>query len=678
MSEPNPTTTTLWTAGDIENSHPVILSGKHQGSTFYLNKYKTQLHEAVLNDDSATIQSIYQDHVEEMQRLQEAEVAQNSRTHVPHMNLEPEPLHELKYDSGDSLLHVACEKGHLQVVLTLVTINPLCPFNTKVTNHKFETALHLACEHDHLPIVKFLLENKISDMNAKNAFRRTPFHVACMQGRLEIVKYLVKSCHDHPLNIDDVRDKFGVTPFHAACMSGNLQVVQLLAPEFHVRVDTADYDGMTAFMIACARGHLPIVKVLNLDLDCRVHTTDVDGSTPFYHACQSGHLNIVQYLMEHKLVDVNYRNCSGTSPFQVACRRGHEEVVQAMLACDKVRVNELMIDRNLGVPECPLGYIPAMGKPMVYYDYSSHPLFEACHRGDLQLVKCLLAHPRMRLPHWKSSKNKTKSQILPANYNSSGCPLFQALLMRNTEIFQLLLQDGRFPVSALCTGNVGMVDGHKGRTLLHVACYYGYEDIIALLVRDPRMDVNRKDTRAFTALHYAARTCDIPAVRLLFTCAHQIVKSSSSITDYIQPAGLTYYPDHPELEHLLVHYNIDPKGFSIQLRRELGISSARAATTFVLVVLLCDGYLSLITREQPTSTTVPAPVVIIDTDTAIEERVRFLTMIQKLPMELQMKLCNCVNDLNKDTILTKDTEPEFKRLLTSASAASTTTTTMKK
>lgn len=41
---------------------------------------------------------------------------------------------------------------------------------------------------------------------------------------------------------------------------------------------------------------------------------------------------------------------------------------------------------------------------------------------------------------------------------------------------------------------------------------------------------------------------------------------------------------------------------------------------------------------------------------------RFFKIAMRLPMELQMMLCNILFDYGKDVILTKDSEPAFRSL----------------
>jgi len=80
-----------------------------------------------------------------------------------------------------------------------------------------------------------------------------------------------------------------------------------------------------------------------------------------------------------------------------------------------------------------------------------------------------------------------------------------------------------------------------------------------------------------------------------------------------------------------------------ELRVRLGFTEALAAEVFALTVFLCDGLLQL------------KPAIVTTTT-------RFFAIAKRLPMELQMILCNFVAGSKKQNILRKDSEVAFKSL----------------
>ena len=69
------------------------------------------------------------------------------------------------------------------------------------------------------------------------------------------------------------------------------------------------------------------------------------------------------------------------------------------------------------------------------------------------------------------------------------------------------------------------------------------------------------------------------------------------------------------------------------------------------VIGFCDDYL----KSVPVSTVSATP----EDD---QKKLRFFRIVAKLPIELQMMICNRLFGLNKDLILTRSTEPAFKLL----------------
>jgi len=72
------------------------------------------------------------------------------------------------------------------------------------------------------------------------------------------------------------------------------------------------------------------------------------------------------------------------------------------------------------------------------------------------------------------------------------------------------------------------------------------------------------------------------------------------------------------------------------------------------VVFLCDGYFDLVQQENKEGA---------DHDIAYQTTTRFFKFTKRLPMELQMVLCNRVFGLSRDVISLADTEEGLKALV---------------
>mgnify|MGYP002384792745 CR=1 FL=1 len=104
-------------------------------------------------------------------------------------------------------------------------------------------------------------------------------------------------------------------------------------------------------------------------------------------------------------------------------------------------------------------------------EYRRTCFFRACGHGKSEVVKFLLANPKVNV----------------CQPNSENCsPLFIAAQEGNTAVVELLLKDGR------CKANEQEI---QGSTPLFIACQNGHVDIVKLLLEEPTVDINmaRKD-----------------------------------------------------------------------------------------------------------------------------------------------------------------------------------------
>uniref|UniRef100_A0A1X7UG84 Uncharacterized protein n=1 Tax=Amphimedon queenslandica TaxID=400682 RepID=A0A1X7UG84_AMPQE len=88
-------------------------------------------------------------------------------------------------DTQSTLLHIACQEGHVATVLYLTSL-PQCDVSAKTSNGS--TVLHLSCKSRSLPILKHLVEEHQLDLTIKDYNGMAPVHVACEEGSLSIVK----------------------------------------------------------------------------------------------------------------------------------------------------------------------------------------------------------------------------------------------------------------------------------------------------------------------------------------------------------------------------------------------------------------------------------------------------------------------------------------------------------
>uniref|UniRef100_A0A1X7T7K5 Uncharacterized protein n=1 Tax=Amphimedon queenslandica TaxID=400682 RepID=A0A1X7T7K5_AMPQE len=145
-----------------------------------------------------------------------------------------------------TLLHIACQKGHVATVLYLTSL-PQCDVSAKTSNGS--TVLHLSCKSRSLPILEHLVEEHQLDLTIKDHNGMAPVHVACEEGSLSIVKYII----DHsPLSLDMI-DSFGRTPLLIAAFSRNLPIIRYLNSK-NCNISVLDDKGFNVIHISAKGG----------------------------------------------------------------------------------------------------------------------------------------------------------------------------------------------------------------------------------------------------------------------------------------------------------------------------------------------------------------------------------------------------------------------------------------
>jgi len=265
-------------------------------------------------------------------------------------------------------------------------------------------------------------------------------------------------------------------------------------------------------------------------------------------------------------------------------------------------------------------------------------------------------------------------QILEAEHEVSGnttlsltCRpslFFYAVKSRALSIVRHLLKDPHLSISPDHPGPAP----NCGSLLFHQWARTHYR-ILRLLLADPRLDLDSRDTSQHTILMRAARPCGKRAIRDLRFVRE--LAASGRIFDF-EARGrvrLNLAPWAPgeevptftvlemlvldnrddEVAHLIRLMASDPQEATRRARLSLGMTMITAAKTYALVVLLCDDFLVL--RDNGRRD-----------DELQDPRKRFLLIAARLPADLQQVLCLRAAGCRKTFIPSHDSEGAFRSL----------------
>ena len=226
---------------------------------------------------------------------------------------------------GQTALHDAAKAGHIGIVATLVFHGGVVDAQDRWLN----TPLMYATLYNHANCVAFLLQSRCS-VSIANKGLRMALHTAAEKGHRGIVAMLIAA--DAPL---DERDSDKNTPLLLAALNQHEEIVRaLIRAGSDVRV--AGSLAKTVLHYACSSGFVDVVHdVTNLVDDDDLDRADVNGSTPLTLAVQHGAVGIVRHLVERncKVHGHVYRTASTQlSPLAIALRDGFTDLVPILLS----------------------------------------------------------------------------------------------------------------------------------------------------------------------------------------------------------------------------------------------------------------------------------------------------------------------------------------------------------
>ena len=342
-----------------------------------------------------------------------------------------------------------------------------------------------------------------------------------------------------------------------------------------------------------------------------------------FQAAIFGNLEATKLLCSDPDLNVNWENEGRYTPFHVACEKGHVELVEYLLTLKQIAHN----------------------KPS---HTGGTPFYMSCQNGHKKVVSVLLADPRI-------------DPNCPRNGGTT--PFFIACQKGQVEVVSLLLADPRIdPNEAKNTRT----------TPFYIACESGHKEVVSLLLADPRIDPNRPRNDEATPLYHAAQDGFLEIVQSILASGREMdtkrrvvspdpLENGETATEWVRVLGSIQKPGYmsdeiherakvigPIIADHIDEYERDPVAARYRLRRLPALRNDFVVHLFALVVFHSDSFVVINERMA-------------DSDTR-----RFLMITSRLPLDLQMVLCNRIFASPRDIILSRDSEPRFRYLARTA------------
>lgn len=160
-------------------------------------------------------------------------------------------------ESGETILHVAAEFGHIEIFQWIVDTYPGTNINY-LTEAK-ETPFIFACREGKVEFVKFLLAEYKADLNIETRMSDgwTPLFYASFNGFLQLTKVLLEAGAD-PNRLDRLQN----CPLHYAARFNNVKMARLLL-EYGGRWNMSNKEEMLPVCVARAHNNDDVAKLLN-------------------------------------------------------------------------------------------------------------------------------------------------------------------------------------------------------------------------------------------------------------------------------------------------------------------------------------------------------------------------------------------------------------------------------
>lgn len=219
-------------------------------------------------------------------------------------------------------LNLAVQEGHVDVVRVLLAREDVDVNHPGIATR---APLYVAMEHKDGEIARLLLERPYIDANL--AFRdESVLSLAVMRGATSVVRFLLQH-KDIDVN---ARTLTGRTPLHLATENNETQIVELLLAHPNSDPNVTTNAGLTPLVGAVILGAKGLIKLLahpNIMADAK----NYHSSTPLILAVISGRPEIVSLLLERDDVDINYATNNGETPLLLAVRRRNATITKLPL-----------------------------------------------------------------------------------------------------------------------------------------------------------------------------------------------------------------------------------------------------------------------------------------------------------------------------------------------------------
>ena len=442
------------------------------------------------------------------------------------------------FDSSIAAIHLAVEKGYKEICESLL----LHGANANILDSEGYAPLDIACSQGNVEITELLLKYEADPNRIVDGVGLTTIHQAVCSGSLETVQTVLDfEGIKNPEELINHQDEKGWSPLHYACQHGYCDIAELLIAK-KANVHLTIQFGRTALHLAAFEGHIDCAKLL-LKYNCDVNTQDQEGWTAIILACQEGHSEIVELICD-KSPDLSLTSKTKRNAIHAASYRGHRECLEHIL---KAKGGKSLVSAKNIEGWTPLHFATKQGhieivqklltdeqcKVKVDINAQTNILRTALHfavlEDNLEIVKCLLESnadisikdsKKWTALHLASQHGFTDIAmhlIKHLNEHPKGAEVINETIESGRNALHLAAFEGCFEIAKHLV-RCGINYNHEDKdqwTALHLAVQQGHEEIVKVLLKAPKINVNIKARNGRIPLHSACFHGRLKIVNLL-------------------------------------------------------------------------------------------------------------------------------------------------------------------
>ena len=424
---------------------------------------------------------------------------------------------------GETALHKACKACNFQIVRELIQfihgfIGNCTDYVNKV-NAKGETALHYTCiisknllhfpEEDKL-IVKMLMDNNADVTVQTVTAQESAFHYVSLSGNAEILQEILNKTNVGLTQlIVNKQNTLGWAPLLAAASRGHNEVVNILL-KYNARVDVFDNEGRSPLHLAAEYGSMEVCQLL-LEKNAFVNSKTKQGLTALHYASSKGNVDLIDYLVSKHGASIESLTIKKQTPMHLAALNGKLEV------CQKLMDLEAMVDFNDDLDQKPI-HLAAQNDhtDVVKLFLDNRPSLVSATTKDGNTL-AHIAGKKGSVDVLKAMFDIDKTLVTSAkNRFNDNSPLHLATEGGHLDAVRLMLSNGVSPGD----------ENKDGFTPVQLAAKCGHSDVFDVFAKSGVTMKNPSSKIGMTALHIAAYYGEEEITRELFKFIPAVTKSA--------------------------------------------------------------------------------------------------------------------------------------------------------